>query len=725
MSSTNLVDLDEEVQGFSSTLQSVVEEKKNEKGSAFYNKVMNGKVLEFDIGKVKALSSSLMNVVVHEELHNAAIKHFNNDKIDYIMVPARVQSDASYEIAPFGVIIQSKHVISEDNCRDASDKIAFKVCTGKDLYKDEIFTFVDQYGDVFPEMARLTTSTNELNDKVTSLVDTVGQNQNIIAYNQNAQIGHLSWMSQQQNVFMNDATHRLASLESMIQELSMSLMQKFKPISFSDQPHVQYDMIQDDFSVPSLENPGQSILMTDEMQKLSMTSANKQVTFMQQNTHIHGANGVVTVPKHINARSAALTPRKQSFAEVVKKSIKVADIRTKKGKVAIKVDLDSVTPDKSIEFIDVACLRPLEVLKFCGETDWANATLGDLHVSRFAFDTESLKAHEGTLCYTIYISGCSDPHPVYLIAKDDSACSKHQNSNGPACDIIISRRLAVYLGFQGVNTEYVAIPFIRKGEVEGFRPGMYAGRFGSVQRRWLNKDAPVFKQIASLAMDIIMSNGSILSVISLVYNQLLEAFSHINYADIKEVSPLVPLSAIYGNIPAWRSIPQVDSKVSNLIKTLPEGNVEALPDCIHKCFALKEERHGLMYGSHVVYNGTEGKYETPCGTLIKDLKDYWKHPCTVRARAIAMQPIHAIEKVDGMRDTNLRVGIACSLCGRRYADKVDATNCVIFCSLIPNGVERTVLKKGVLHSKPNPRPVTAFGQSLLSNRGVASKFQTD
>lgn len=718
MSSLSTLNVDDEIQGFSSQLYSVVDNEE-EKGSAFYNKVMNGKVLEFDIGKISALSSSLMNVVVHEEVHNAAIKHFKTEKIDYILVPAVVKSDSSHDIAPFGVIIQSKHVISEKNCRDASDKIAFKVCTGKDLYGDEIFSFVDQFEEVFPAITKLNNSTTELNAKVSSLSNMVQQNQHVVSYNQDAQMGHISWMSQQSDKFMTDATNRLAALESMVQELSSNLTHKFKPVSFSDQPDVQYDLVQDEFSVPSLVNPGQAIAMADDTRKMSMTSINKQVTFMQQNTLIHGKSGTVTVPKPIKNENFATAQDERTFAEAVK------NIQTRKGKVVIKADVDTVTLDKSIEFVDVACLRPVEILKFCGIEDWASATNGDLHVSRFAFDAEALKAHEGTLCYTIYINGCRDPYPVYLIAKDDSSGPQHQNSNGPACDMVLSRKLAVYLGFQGVNTEYVAVPFLRKGELEGFLPGMYAGRFGSIQRRWLNKDVHLFRDIALDALTMINSGGTILSVVGLVYNRLVEVFANIIPSDIKEVSPLRSLSSIYGNTPAGKSIKSFDSKVDRLVKSLPEGNVQVLSDCVHKCFALKDGRHGLMYGSHVIFNGTERKYETPCGIFVEELSDYWKHPCAVRARAVAMQPIHSVEKLDGMRDTNLRAGIACSLCGRRYIDRIDAINCIIFCSLIPNGVEKTVVKRGVFHSKPNPHPISAFGQSLLNNRGMASKFQTD
>lgn len=57
--------------------------------------------------------------------------------------------------------------------------------------------------------------------------------------------------------------------------------------------------------------------------------------------------------------------------------------------------------------------------------------------------------------------------------------------------------------------------------------------------------------------------------------------------------------------------------------------------CIPDCIMLKKERHGLMYGSHVIYKKEE--YITPCGIKCNRIDEY-------RILLIHVQFVHSPSK---------------------------------------------------------------------------------
>lgn len=717
--------------GFSSAFPPVEEEFCHH---YFHDFVRSPHAPSVSLSDIKVAVAQNVMISVHDYLREAARLHFNgNNNIDYVLVPVLRTKDDVKQTAPFGLYYPSACVINPTDFRSINETVLHKLSNGASLTADDYNAFTNQYETVFPVVKQLADTTHTLLSKVTALADHSKQALIPIAQTQASCCDAINYLANNNFAFMNDTSIRLASIESQVAEFCKNMTSNLRPIAFSDHPSVQYDIVQDSFSTPSITNPDSLIHFTDSKEQLSVTESNKQITMTKQSTFVHHPDGTVVLPKPIvrapllptptaPPRKVAIPPN-ASFSDVVKKNVKLSDIRTRKGRVDIKANVDDVTPNKRIELFDLACVSPKEVQKYCDCSNDGVST--DLHVSCFPFDSTSLSAHDGVLCYTYYLLGCSDPLPLYLIAKDDSNTPKHQNSNGIACDLIFSRKLALHFGFINVNTECVAVPFLRRDAGPNFLPGLYSGRFGSIQRRWHNRTLKFFDQVSTSAYKVVSAGGSILTVIELVHSSLIKFLCSHDFSQMPDVDPIPPLNTFHGVEPANQSLRTIDSKFDHLIRALPLGNLKLIPKCLEGCLNLKDSRHGLMYGSHVIFNNVESKFETPCGTLLADISEYWRHPCTVRARTIAIQPVHPVDHIPGVRSTNLKSGIPCPYCGRLYVHDLDATNCAIFCGLIPNGVDKSVLRRGVIRTRPNPEPVTSFGVSIFSSLGISTAFQED
>lgn len=675
-----------------------------------------------DIGKVQALKViSSLSLPVPPDLQTASAEHFASEEIDYMLIPCKIKSVEECRIAPFGLLLKSSCILTERRCIDASETVAYNVCNGTELSEIEVTSFIQQYQHIYPGMTNILDGIKATNDKLATLTQTMAQHNSTIAYNQAAQASHLSYLAQQNSTHNDETSKRISNLETMLSALKTSIEERMRPITFSDQPSVKYDLTEDHFEVPSINNPDNPIAVTDSVEQITTTSLNKRITLTQQHTTITNSEGTFVLPKPIESDHPPVYTR--SFSDVIKEDKRIDRLRSQQNKIVIKTNLESILPKNGVEFLDQACCKPKEISKYCSTDSWTNSA--DLHVSKFFFDSNTLKKHEGCLCYTIYINGCTNPLPVYLVAKDDRGRPSYQGGNGIACDIVTPRRLALFLGFKEINTEYVLIPFLRKTKDKSFLPGMYAGRLGSLQRRWITKySSSVYNSIADTSLRMVKSNATITDIIDYILNSLLLAFEDLDFGKMVEIDNLPGFSKLYSHISGNVTLASIPKSVSHLAKALPAEMLPKLSTCLVACNALKDERNGLMYGSYVVYNPTVSAYETPCGALAHDLTDYWKHPCTVRARTIAIQP-HNFNDQHNDRLSNLRFGYPCSTCGRRYIDKFDCITCSIFCALVPHGVSIVDYLNEKFIIKPNPNPVSAFGERIQQPTFPPSKFSLD
>lgn len=380
--------------------------------------------------------------------------------------------------------------------------------------------------------------------------------------------------------------------------------------------------------------------------------------------------------------------------------------KSRRGVKMVK-DLNDVVSKNAIQLIESACVKPSTVILYCKEPE-SNALHSDLHVSLYKPGINSFATHEGVLYASYYLRGCdSSPYTLHMIVKDDREMSDYQGKNGVAIDFVTTREVLNHLKFTSVFSNLASIPLVIDRPQERFKAGSFAGRYGSFHRRWYSKDIR-FYELAKVVSNMIIAGQDFNEVVEFVHHKMTELLTSFKWKNVCKLKDLPSIDQVYSSGPSNRVIPNVDKLVSHFGKHLPTECVDKLPNCISKCCEMKEHRRGLMHGAHVLID-KEKNFLTPCGSKVVELENYWKHPCTVRARAIALQ---VIEKSDTnsviQKSTALRDGFPCSACGRRYISKSDAILCAVFCYLVQHG---EVVTTSIILPDQLPK-VGAFGHSV-------------
>nr|UHS71903.1 MAG: hypothetical protein [Reoviridae sp.] len=712
-----------EVDGFVS-VRRIASSKIQNQESKLYDALNMDGVDKIKVGVVNVKATTLMRLPVHSDISKAATKHFGREKVDYLIIPMIIGQEGDTDVAPFGIIIPHSDVVTSSTCMDVLDTIGLKIATKTQFSQDEIVGFVREHGAIFPQIDELLKSNAEINAKLNGVGENVYHNTVATYNNQQLQAQKMDAALHNHSVVLTETNQTLNALREMVEEMRISFDKRVRSVVYSEDPALQYDVVEGETYVPSLVHQDRQVVVKDRVKSVTATSGNKQITWSEQVMLVPTNDGEVVIDKpfEINKVESAPVLKPATYADMVSiNSDKKSTLLTSKRKLNVKLNTERVVHDAEVEFLEAACYAPKQHTKMC--VTEGSDSVADLHVSKYEFDSNMLtSSHEGVLCYTIYVGGCKILEPVYLIGKDDRESAHVQNSNGVACDMILSRKLAMYLGFINIHTEYVAVPFIRKYVENGILPGMYTGRLGSIQRKWWGVRVNKFDEVSKLAMGLVKSGAGIVEIIESVYTSLLMILTDVIPDDIDEPKPIPSFSVMYGNKPSRKSISSVTGEVAKLIGELPDGIVNKLEKCVLGCHELKEQRHGLMYGSHVAYDSVKKEYLAPCGVGCSTIEEYYAHPCSVRARAIALQPTLPAQSSNNLKDTNLRGGTACIVCGRRYADRICALACVILCSLIPKGVAITEVREGKFVSRMNPSPVNAFGAKLTRPKTLLTRL---
>ncbi|AHF20707.1 hypothetical protein [Cimodo virus] len=658
---------------------------------------------------------------IDETLYKATREHFGSAKdVDYFILPAK-KVNGEYQFMPCAVSFSSKFAIPPGSYADSSERMLHTLFTGAEPTEIDILSFVDDFSVVHPGLAKLTAKMDDL----AAHVSVVNQQH---AFALHSAISHVSYQTQAQ----------CASLASQLEDLKTIIAQgrhreEVAAVTYSESETTtlipslvaehKNTIIERSKSISSATSSGVS---SASESIVSVTSPTHSSTSIEQKLE---APTITLARQSLAVRTNSDPTPSLSWADEVdfpslpapstdRSQVDLRDLRPRRGVRKIK-DLVDVAATGKIELIDQACFKPQSIQKYCDAEDGVKSPI-DLHVARFSPSAKQMENSEGVLYATYHIKGCSDsPYTMHLIVKDDRGLADYQGKNGVAIDFVSTRNVLQYLGFQDVYANIASIPMVR--EIDGFKSGLFAGRYGSFQRRRYSEHIDFYR----LGVDVtkkIMSHSAFEDVVEYAHHKMIDLLSQYSFDDVPEFIELPSITKIFPTGESNKEIASVAKNVAHLGRKLPNECVSRIPQCVQKCWQMKGQRHGLMHGAHVLYSREKNSFFTPCGETVTDAVSYWKHPCTVRARTVALQAVHPEETKDLARTTSLREGTPCSVCGRRYLDRADSILCSVFCILVQHG--QLDKEKKTLKLPRRIPPVGAFGHSV-KRVSVPSRLSID
>nr|UNI74239.1 MAG: hypothetical protein [brine shrimp reovirus 1] len=658
---------------------------------------------------------------IDDTLYAATRDHFGSAKdVDYFILPAK-KVNGEYQFMPCAVSFSSKFAIPPGSYADSSERMLHKLFSGEELTEIDILSFVDDYSVVHPGLAKLTSKIDDL----AAHVSAVNQQHAFalhsaishVSHQTNAQCASLASQLQDLKTIIAQSRQReevsavtysesetITFVPSLVAEHKNTIVERSKHVSSSTSSGVSSASE----SVVSVTSPTHSSILVER------NLETPTITLAQQNLDVRTTRDSVPSPSWVDEYNFSPSPPPRN----TRAQVNLRDLHPRRGVRKIK-DLVDVAATGKIELIDQACFKPQQIQKYCDAEEGSKSPI-DLHVARFSPSSKQMESSEGVLYATYHIKGCSDsPYTMHLIVKDDRGLEDYQGKNGVAIDFVSTRNVLQYLGFQDVYSNIASIPMIR--EVDGFKSGLFAGRYGSFQRRRYSEHIAFYR----LGIDVtkkIMSHAAFEDVVEYAHHKMIDLLSQYSFDDVPEFIELPSITKIFPTGESNKEIASVAKSVAHLGRKLPVECVSRIPQCVQKCWQMKEQRHGLMHGAHVLYSREKNSFFTPCGETVNDAASYWKHPCTVRARTVALQAVHPEETKDLPRATSLREGAPCSVCGRRYVDKADSILCSVFCILVQHG--QLDKEKKTLKLPRRIPPVGAFGHSV-KRVSVPSRLSID
>lgn len=596
-----------------------------------------------------------------------------------MMIPCKFSDSEEYKLEKVYdsmICLTPQNIGNLDDPESAMEEMSSCLLLGEIPPEELMLNFIQEYADHYPSLQRINATLRNVLQRNELVVQS-----GIQALNYNmTQMG--VGMHQHLFDFKTEVFDKIKGLED---ELNALRNENPKP-----QYTLESSVVESESLVPSLVHQNQNLTIKEKEVTNKISSSNNLES-------IEGKEYKVSVKgKKINTK--VLTKRtvlEKSMIDVTLDNKSVdSGINMQENEVKYKKTYSDVlksgseSDSKEENFVDIndevknqmellteGCVLPKRIEKYCQIANYQ-----DVHISYFNILPSHLSRHSGNLYSAFYLNGCANPVPVYLVFKDDRDLPVYQNSIGASIDVICSRSVANMFGIKNVYTELLAIPFLKR--VDEFKPGFYTERLGSIQRRKYGLPKGLFNVIER-ATKMIIDGHKILDVVCFVHEYLKKIFVSNQFKSEYVVTPLPSIDEIYGTGPSNQEIRILPPYLREKGLELPRGCVDRLPRCIEGCLAKRNVRHGMMYGSHVQYHFESGKYYTPCGVEIKQMSDYWIHPCTVRARTMCLK--NSIEVRKGLL-TRVIEKEFCLVCGRGYQKRSDANLCEIFCSVIQTAI---------------------------------------
>lgn len=285
---------------------------------------------------------------------------------------------------------------------------------------------------------------------------------------------------------------------------------------------------------------------------------------------------------------------------------------------------------------------------------------------------------------TILLNGCVKGIPIHIVYKDDRSEKNHQSNNGIALDMIMPHFIATKLGIQNVHANLVMISLVKKNDK--YTIGKYSGRLGAIQRKFFGRNGQdEGVKFSNYITDMVLKGQAVSELIeqtSIYFIQLLRNIMINDYSPVyNRLDDYQSCIATFYERDTIRKIEE-HPILSKYMEEIGDQNIFAhILICIPDCVALKKQRHGLMYGSHVVYK--QSQYITPCGVKCDRACEYFAYPCTVRAFAVQIWDVEVpFKETPTYREMSGKY--MCKICARVYCDLKSKSICEIYCSTVPD-----------------------------------------
>jgi len=241
-------------------------------------------------------------------------------------------------------------------------------------------------------------------------------------------------------------------------------------------------------------------------------------------------------------------------------------------------------------------------------------------------------------------------------------------------DIIMSKKMAIALGFETIETEIIIVPLIRRPQTnEDYKSGAYIGMYSCLhKKRKMTKYHNVLNALSDLIVQYTDQIGCVIQKCLTAIFSFFGCFtSDVLSNNLKNYIPITPKTFNY--VKVKHNVSNNDQIVNNFISKIDQACALEFNNCINRCKEAECAKRGLMYGSKIQKN--DGKYVSPCGEKFDHINNYYNHYCTVRGRAVRFA-----NPDDSKYDSNIK--FKCARCFRIYNNECDKVVCSVFCEVI-------------------------------------------